>query len=97
MSEPSVTFSQDEETKSSVTGEMTSNVNEGTSSSERLCMRCGKAPATLSSDPCNHYECCNKCAMKMATGGKCKQCKQFYTSFQGLRPVSPPALGEKEG
>jgi len=63
----------------------------------RPCMRCGKAAATLSSEPCNHYECCSKCAMKMATGGRCKTCKNMYTSFMALRPASPSssALGEQ--
>lgn len=25
---------------------------------------------------------CKKCAMKMATGGKCKNCKQLYPDFK---------------
>ena len=50
----------------------------------RLCMRCKQTTATLCSDSCGHYECCNKCAMKMATGGKCISCKSMYTGFKAM-------------
>jgi len=87
-----VQFTDTEGTKTSSTGK----VGDSATGSDRVCMRCGKAAATMSSDPCNHYECCSKCAMKMATGGRCKTCKNMYASFQTLRPVSPTALGEDD-
>ena len=48
------------------------------------CMKCMKARATHSSDPCRHYKVCAKCAMKMATGGKCKTCNNMYVSFRKI-------------
>eukprot|EP00565_Helicotheca_tamesis_P004165 CAMPEP_0185737204 /NCGR_PEP_ID=MMETSP1171-20130828/29928_1 /TAXON_ID=374046 /ORGANISM="Helicotheca tamensis, Strain CCMP826" /LENGTH=72 /DNA_ID=CAMNT_0028408073 /DNA_START=59 /DNA_END=277 /DNA_ORIENTATION=+ len=36
--------------------------------------------------PCGCYGVCKKCAMKMATGGRCKVCKQFYTQFGSTEP-----------
>mmetsp|Transcript_9408 Transcript_9408/g.9210 ORF Transcript_9408/g.9210 Transcript_9408/m.9210 type:complete len:102 (+) Transcript_9408:242-547(+) len=31
--------------------------------------------------PCKCFESCKKCAMKVATGGKCRICKQFFTNM----------------
>lgn len=45
------------------------------------CMACKKSPPAMRSTPCGCYSVCKKCAMKMATGGKCKTCKQFFTGF----------------
>jgi hypothetical protein len=28
--------------------------------------------------PCGHATLCKACGMRMATGGKCKQCHQLY-------------------
>ena len=37
--------------------------------------------------PCGCFTCCKKCAMKCATGGKCRLCKQFYTHLTN-RPIN---------
>jgi hypothetical protein len=48
------------------------------------CQRCNALPALFASSPCGCYRVCRKCAMKMATGGKCATCKSFYTSFAAI-------------
>lgn len=53
---------------------------------ETSCGKCRKdCTHLLYSHPCGCYAVCKKCAMKMATGGKCKFCKKFYTSFTVMR------------
>ena len=37
--------------------------------------------------PCGCFACCKKCAMKCATGGKCRLCKQFFTNMTA-RPIN---------
>ena len=54
---------------------------------DKSCARCRKVEATHCSDPCSCYRVCAKCAMRMATGGKCRACKNFYTSFRTLRAM----------
>jgi hypothetical protein len=49
-----------------------------------MCSKCAQKEATMMND-CEHMLVCNKCAMKMATGGKCKVCKQFFGSFRAMR------------
>jgi hypothetical protein len=49
------------------------------------CLCCNKEPIKYAADPCMHAFACKKCAMKMATGGKCKVCKEHF--FE-LRDVS---------
>ena len=55
----------------------------------KVCMNkgCKKVGAvvTHSSDPCGCFFVCISCAMKMATGGKCKICGQLYVSFRAER------------
>ena len=47
-----------------------------------VCVACGVGPATYQPDICScSYSYCKKCAMKCATGGKCKICSAFYSSF----------------
>ena len=57
------------------------------------CMKCSAQDMGLVySYPCGCYSVCRKCAMKLATGGKCKTCKQFYTSFTSTHtPKSNPS------
>lgn len=50
----------------------------------RLCLCCKKNPIEYSCVPCNCHTLCKRCAMKMATGGKCKICKEL---FVGLRRI----------
>jgi hypothetical protein len=49
------------------------------------CLCCNKNPIKYAADPCMHAFACTKCAMKLATGGRCKVCKQHF--FE-LRDVS---------
>ena len=42
----------------------------------------GPTPATYACMPCGHIVLCKQCAMRCATGGKCKQCKQFFVECQ---------------
>lgn len=45
------------------------------------CMKCHKAAIEYKTDTCQHGLFCKSCAMKCATGGKCKTCGAFYGSF----------------
>ena len=49
------------------------------------CLKCNSKPVEYLCDPCGCPCFCKTCAMKLATGGKCKSCKQF---FSGLRKLS---------
>ena len=46
--------------------------------------KCGK-PVTFEAVPCGCRLACDKCAMKLASGGKCRHCKEWYG---GLRRIS---------
>ena len=48
------------------------------------CLKCNSGPAIYECDPCGHASFCTTCARKMATGGRCKVCGEFYG---GLRRV----------
>ncbi len=52
------------------------------------CMKCSAPPPIVYSYPCGCYAICRKCAMKMATGGKCKFCKKFFSSFTSTRIIT---------
>ena len=45
--------------------------------------KCGK-PVTFEAVPCGCRLACDKCAMKLASGGKCRHCKEWYG---GLRRI----------
>jgi hypothetical protein len=49
-----------------------------------LCFKCKISPATLGSVPCGCTLVCKACAMKMATGGKCRVCSNMFGSFKSL-------------
>ena len=42
------------------------------------CIKCQSSLAIFECDPCGCISYCKKCAMKVASGGKCKQCGKFY-------------------
>jgi hypothetical protein len=48
---------------------------------EHACFVCKTGSPEFKPSPCGCFECCKKCAMKMATGGKCRLCKQFFTNM----------------
>ncbi|KAJ1424133.1 hypothetical protein B484DRAFT_398408 [Ochromonadaceae sp. CCMP2298] len=51
---------------------------------ERVCLLC-PGPPEYTNSPCKCHIYCRKCAMKLATGGKCKTCKQLFSSMTRLR------------
>lgn len=59
---------------------VTANSMEGSN----LCNFCSSQPAAKANYPCKCMIVCKKCAMKMATGGKCRVCKEYYTGFCSL-------------
>jgi len=50
--------------------------------SGKLCIFCNQVPIEYKSVPCGHKTACKKCAMRMATGGKCRVCKEFYGDWE---------------
>ena len=53
-----------------------------------LCLYCGKDEIQYRTRGCNHLVACKKCAMKMATGGKCKECGALFPGFERVMPGS---------
>lgn len=56
-----------------------SNTNENNN-----CLRCKKKEIVYSCVPCGCKAFCKSCAMKMATGGKCKLCGEMYSELRKL-------------
>ena len=52
--------------------------------SGELCGICQKHNYTHTAIPCRCFNVCKKCAMKMATGGKCCICHEYFTNFKLL-------------
>ncbi|GMI23260.1 hypothetical protein TeGR_g6271 [Tetraparma gracilis] len=40
--------------------------------------------------PCRCQVYCKSCAMKLATGGKCKGCKEWVSHMSKIDPLAPP-------
>ena len=64
---------------------------------DKLCFVCEAVRTEYCPVPCRCFESCKKCAMKMATGGKCKVCKQYFTNMSLCRNkvttlVEPPPI-----
>ena len=55
-----------------------------------FCLKCKNKSITYQADPCGCPCLCTDCARKLATGGRCPVCKQF---FGGLRRIR---AGEEE-
>lgn len=51
------------------------------------CLCCHRAELEYQCVPCNHATFCKACAMKMATGGKCKVCHQLFAELRRIRSV----------
>jgi hypothetical protein len=49
-----------------------------------LCWICKKDEIVYACMPCRCEILCKKCAMKMATGGKCKQCKELFSECKKI-------------
>ena len=52
----------------------------------RPCSCCG-AEATHATRPCGCLVFCKRCAMKVATGGKCRACGNFFGGVSSLPPA----------
>ncbi|CAD7926899.1 unnamed protein product [Amoebophrya sp. A120] len=48
------------------------------------CIYCSKNPIEFRTVPCGHAVSCRKCAMRLATGGKCKKCGVLFASWERL-------------
>ncbi|CAM9889435.1 unnamed protein product [Discosporangium mesarthrocarpum] len=49
-----------------------------------MCLSCKKSPAVYKCIPCGCISMCRRCAMKVATGGRCKVCKEMFTGLKRL-------------
>ena len=49
------------------------------------CWRCQIKGIEYACMPCNCAIYCKKCAMKMATGGKCKRCGSMFVSLRRIK------------
>ena len=47
-----------------------------------MCIYCQKDQIKFVTRPCRHKGACKKCAMRLATGGKCKTCKSMFVAWQ---------------
>ncbi|KNE61029.1 hypothetical protein AMAG_06787 [Allomyces macrogynus ATCC 38327] len=59
-----------------------------------LCLACHKQPIEYGGSVCQCPTLCKKCAMRQATGGKCKKCGML---FGDLKRVDPTSTGGKKG
>mmetsp|Transcript_67103 Transcript_67103/g.135256 ORF Transcript_67103/g.135256 Transcript_67103/m.135256 type:complete len:87 (-) Transcript_67103:374-634(-) len=49
------------------------------------CLKCKTKAAEYECDPCGCVCFCKRCAMKMASGGKCKRCNAWYGGVRLVR------------
>lgn len=49
-----------------------------------VCITCKSTPVEYRPDSCGCPMYCKRCAMKMASGGKCKNCGSWYASFKRI-------------
>uniref|UniRef100_A0A7S2B7F5 Uncharacterized protein n=1 Tax=Florenciella parvula TaxID=236787 RepID=A0A7S2B7F5_9STRA len=52
---------------------------------QEKCLACKVADIEYECVPCGCKSFCRRCAMKVASGGKCKNCREFYTSVRKRR------------
>ncbi|TPX56660.1 hypothetical protein PhCBS80983_g04379 [Powellomyces hirtus] len=46
--------------------------------SASTCRICNKEPTSYAPTSCGHATLCRACAMKQATGGKCRECGEMF-------------------
>ena len=51
---------------------------------DNMCLVCKKEKVSYRVMPCRHEYLCKKCSMKMASGGKCKICHEFFVECQRI-------------
>ena len=72
---------------------------EGGEKNNNLCLVCKKNEITYRVMPCRHGYLCKKCSMKMASGGKCKICHEFFVECKRILPgeaLNPENEKDKE-
>ncbi|KAK9721398.1 hypothetical protein K7432_003428 [Basidiobolus ranarum] len=52
---------------------------------DELCLVCKKLPISYAPRSCGCPTLCKKCAMKQATGGKCRKCGEFFAELKKIR------------
>eukprot|EP01031_Cornospumella_fuschlensis_P038458 gene38458-46741_t len=58
------------------------------------CSICAKPDPEFECWPCRCNVFCKKCAMKLATGGKCKNCKAMFTTMSHIGV--PPEIEQED-
>lgn len=58
--------------------------SEGEKAVPDKCLVCKSAAVEFKCMPCQCPCACKKCAMKLATGGRCKSCGQMFSEFKRL-------------
>lgn len=48
------------------------------------CDKCGSMSVEYEILPCKHKRYCRKCAISLATGGRCSRCKEFFVDLNLL-------------
>ena len=56
-----------------------------TNDNNNNCWICKKNPIAYSPDPCGCPIYCKNCAMKFATGGRCRKCKSMFGGMRQIR------------
>ena len=51
---------------------------------DNMSLVCKKEKVSYRVMPCRHEYLCKKCSMKMASGGKCKICHEFFVECQRI-------------
>ncbi|KAF8067392.1 hypothetical protein HT031_002440 [Scenedesmus sp. PABB004] len=52
------------------------------------CAACKTAPIAYACVPCGHSTLCRRCAMRQATGGKCKACGELFGELRRVDGAS---------
>eukprot|EP00760_Papus_ankaliazontas_P010852 PhM_4_TR1453/c0_g1_i1/m.8867 len=61
-----------------------------------MCMGCKVMAIEYETATCHHPCFCKRCAMKCASGGKCKVCGQLYPNLRRVGPRRPEVEDEEE-
>ncbi|CAD7938795.1 unnamed protein product [Amoebophrya sp. A25] len=51
---------------------------------KKICSYCSKSLCAFWTVPCQHAGACKKCAMRLATGGKCKVCGALFAGWERI-------------
>lgn len=51
---------------------------------KQICAICSSSAVVFTNYPCECCAFCKKCAMKVATGGKCKVCHNIFSTMRGI-------------